>query len=181
MLASLIAVAAAAAAAEAKGGLPQLHVPDFAPQLIWLALTFGALYVMLSYVALPKISQVLEDRRLRIERDLEEAARLKDETAKALATYEDALAQARGRASAIAKETRDRLTSEVDGERARVDKQVAAKLAEAETRITGMKNSALGQVNAIAGETAEAIVNKLIGTTVGADEVRRALDPVPGE
>lgn len=181
MLASLVAAAAAAAAAEAKGGLPQLHVPDFAPQLIWLALSFGALYILLSYVALPRISQVLEDRRLRIERDLEEAARLKEETAKALATYEDALAQARARASGIAKETREKLAGEVDAERGRVEKQINAQLADAEARILTMKDGALKQVNAIAGETAEAIVSKLIGKSVGADEVRKALDPVPGE
>jgi F-type H+-transporting ATPase subunit b len=182
MLASFVAFAAAAAhAAEAKSGLPQLNAPDFAPQLIWLALSFGALYILLSWIALPGIAQVLEDRRLRIDRDLKEAARLKEETQKALATYEDALATARAKATAIAKETRDKLAAEIDAERGRVESQITAKIAEAEGRIGATKDKALAQVNDIARETAEAIVTKLIGGPVGADEVRRALEPVPGE
>jgi F-type H+-transporting ATPase subunit b len=182
MLASLAALAAAAAAAaEKKGGLPQLHVPDFPPQLIWLALSFGVLYFILARVALPRIGEVIEERRDRIQRDFDEAERLKIETEKALTAYEQALAAARGKATAIARETRDRLAGEVEQERARVEAQIAAQLAEAEKRITDMKSKALAQVNEIATEIAGAIVAKLIGTQVSADEVRHALQPIPGE
>lgn len=182
MLASLAALGAdAAAAAESKGGLPQLQVLDYPPQLIWLALSFGALYFILARVALPRIGEVIEERRDRIQRDLDEAERLKMETDKALAAYEQALAVARGNATAIARETRDRLAHEVDQERTRVGNQVAAKLAEAEKRIADMKSSALTQVNTVATEISGAIVAKLIGTEVSAEEVRHALQPMPGE
>jgi F-type H+-transporting ATPase subunit b len=182
MLASLTALAAAAkGAAETKAGLPQLHVPDFAPQLIWLALTFGFLYFMLSKIALPRIGEVLEERRSRIQKDIDEAARLKGETEKALADYEQSLSDARAKAGGIAKETRERLAREVDAERAKVEGQVAAKIADAETRIAAMKAKALVQVSDIAADTASAIVTKLTGTAVTVDEARRALKPVAGE
>ena len=182
MLASLTALAAAAAAAaEKKGGLPQLHSPDFPPQLIWLALSFGVLYFILARVALPRIGEVIEERRDRIQRDLDEAERLKIETEKALAAYEEALAAARGRATGIARQTRDQLAGEVEQERARIEAQVAAKLAEAERRIADTKSRALAQVNEIAPELAGTIVAKLIGAQVSADEVRHALEPMPGE
>ena len=65
-------VAAAAAAAtthEGKsGGLPQLNPADFAPQLIWLAITFTVLYFILARVALPRIGEVIEERRDRVQR-----------------------------------------------------------------------------------------------------------------
>ncbi len=182
MLASLVVLAAAAAeATEQGGGLPQLNAPDFAPQLIWLAITFGALYFILSRWSLPRISEVIEERRERIQRDLDEADRLKSETEKALAAYEQELAAARGRASAIARETREKLAAEVEDERARVEGQVNAKLAEAENRIAEMKTAALAQVNQIASDTAGSIVEKLIGAEVSAEDARRALEPVPGE
>ncbi len=182
MLASLVVLATATAeAADQSGGLPQLHVPDFAPQLIWLAITFGALYFILSRWSLPRVAEVLEERRNRIQRDLDEADRLKGETEKALAAYEQELAAARGRAGAIARETRERLAAEVEEERTRVDAQVNAKLAEAEERITEMKSDALAQVNQIATDTAGLIVEKLIGAEVSAEEARHALEPVPGE
>jgi F-type H+-transporting ATPase subunit b len=182
MLASLAVLAAAAAsAADKKGGLPQLHAPDFAPQLVWLALTFALLYLLLKRVALPRVSEVIEERRDRIQRDLDETQRLKTETEQALAAYEQALAEARGRAGAIAKETRDRLAADTDREKAKVEQQVAAKLTEAEKRIADMKGRALAQVSAVAADTAGAIVTKLTGLTVGPDEVRRALAPAAGE
>lgn len=182
MLAAFYALAAnAAEAAEKKGGLPQLEVSDFAPQLVWLALTFGVLYLILSRLALPRIGGVIAERSGRIQRDLDEAERLKSETEAAIAAYENALAQARSKAGAIVKEMRAALAAEVDRERARVERQVADKLAEADGRIADMKAKALSQVSDIARETAEAIVTKLIGTKVRAEEVRRALEPAPGE
>jgi F-type H+-transporting ATPase subunit b len=182
MLASLTALAAtAAAAAEQKGGLPQLHAPDFPPQLIWLAVSFAVLYFIMARVALPRIGEVIEERRDRVQRDLDEAERLKVETEKALAAYEQALAAARGKATAIAREARDRLAGEVEQERARVEAQVAAKLAEAEKRIADTKSRAVAQVNEITTDIAGAIVAKLIGSQVSADEVRHALQPMPGE
>lgn len=182
MLASLVVLAAAAAeATEQSGGLPQLNVPDFSPQLIWLAITFGALYFILSRWSLPRIAEVIEERRERIQRDLDEAERLKGETEKAIAAYEQELAAARGRAGSIARETREKLAAEVDEERARAESQVSTKLAEAEKRIAEMKANALAQVNQIATDTAGSIVEKLIGAEVSAEEARRALEPVPGE
>lgn len=182
MLASLVVLAAATAeAADQTGGLPQLNAQDFAPQLIWLAITFGALYLILSRWSLPRVAEVIEERRNRIQRDLDEAERLKGETEKALAAYEQELAAARGRAGSIARETREALAAEVDEERARVDAQVDAKLAEAEQRIAEMKSDALAQVNQIATDTAGLIVEKLVGAEVSAEETRRALEPVPGE
>ncbi len=165
----------------AKGGLPQLNVPDFTPQLVWLALSFFVLYVILSRVALPRIGEVIEERSERISRDLATAERLKAETEKALAGYEQALAEARARASGIARETRETLAAESGRERVRVDGVVGAKIAEAESRIAATKTKALASVNEIAAETAGAVVTRLLGETASADEVRQALQPAAAE
>lgn len=173
MLSSLTMLAAGAA--QASGGLPQLNAADYAPQLIWLAITFGALYVILSRVALPRISDVIEERQNRIQRDLGEAERLKTETERALAAYEQALAEARAKAQGIARETRDRLGAEVDQERQRVEQTITSQLADAEKRVTETKAAALAKVNEIAADTVGAIVQKVTGATVSADEIRQAL------
>ena len=137
MLAGLVVFAASGG-----GGLPQLDPQVFAPQIIWLALTFGALLFIMSRIALPRIGEVIEERRSRIQRDLDEAERLKLETEKALATYEQALADARGKALRIAAEKRDGLNAEVAAKRTQVEGQISAKLAEAEARIQATKSNA---------------------------------------
>ena len=167
--------AAAASAAEGDSGLPQLNIPDFAPQLAWLALTFVLLYLVLSRLALPRIGEVIEERRDRIQRDLDEAERLRAETAKAIQTYEQALAEARARAQGIARETRERLAGEVGKERAKVEALITEKSTKAEQQIAAAKAKALASVGEVAADTTGAIVAKLIGTEPGRAEVLDAL------
>ena len=157
------------------GGLPQLHSPDFAPQLFWLVLTFALLYWIMSRIALPRIGEVIEERRDRIQRDLAAAGRLKGETDKALETYEKALAEARGSATAIARQTRDDLATEVDKERKVLEADLSRKLAEAESAISATKAKALESVKDIASETATDIVKALTNLSVSKDEVSNAL------
>jgi len=106
---------------------------------------------------------VIEERRERIQRDFEKAEKLKAETEQALANYEQALAEARIKANAIAKDVRDALATEVDKERAAVDAQVARKLADAEARIAQSKAKAMAGVGDIAADTASAVVGRLLG------------------
>jgi F-type H+-transporting ATPase subunit b len=154
---------------------PPLDPGTFAPQLIWLALIFGLLYLILKRVALPRVGEVIEERRDRVKRDLDQAEKLKADTEAALAEYEQALAAARAKANALAKGMRDKLTAEVDKERGKVEAEIAAKLTEAERSIADTKSRALASVGDIASEVAGAIVSRLIGTEVSKDEVKRAL------
>jgi F-type H+-transporting ATPase subunit b len=152
-----------------------LDAGTFVPQLVWLALTFGLLYVLLKRFALPRVGEVIEERSDRIKRDLEKAEKLKVETAQALGSYEQALAEARAKGNAIAKTMRDDLSAEVDKERAAVDARMAQKLAEAEAQIAQSKAKAMASVSDIAADTAAALVAKLLGKEVPRDEVQRAL------
>jgi F-type H+-transporting ATPase subunit b len=152
-----------------------LDAGTFVPQLVWLALTFGLLYVLLKRFVLPRVGEVIEERRERINRDFEKAEKLKADTQQALANYEQALAEARAKSNAIAKDVRDKLAAEVDKERAAVDAKIALKITEAEQRIAQSKAKAMASVADIAAETASAVVSKLLGKEVSKDEIQRAL------
>jgi F-type H+-transporting ATPase subunit b len=91
---------AAHAAAEASGTFPPFDTSTFASQLLWLVIAFGITYYVISKIAGPRISGILEDRHDRIASDIAEAERLKRETDEAMETYEKALADARSRAQA---------------------------------------------------------------------------------
>jgi F-type H+-transporting ATPase subunit b len=153
---------------------PPLDAKTFAPQLVWLALTFGLLYVLVKRF-LPRIGRVIQERKERMQRDLDRAEKLKVETQAALAAYEASLAEARAKAHAIVKDMRDKLVAETDKERAKVEAQIARQLTEAEARIAQTKAKALSGVNDIAGDVAAAVVARLIGTEVSRDEVQKAL------
>ena len=155
--------------------MPQLNPLDWAPQLIWLVITFGVLYLLMKWVALPKIGSVIEMRQGRIAGDLEAADKLRRETQEAIAAYEQALAEAKARAHGIAQEARNKLKDEVAAERTALDRDLSAKSAEAEAQIHQAKVSALKEVNAVASETAAEIVRRLIGIAPTKPEVSAAV------
>jgi len=155
--------------------MPQLDPSHWGPQLIWLALTFSVLYLLMKYVALPRIGSVLEMRQRRIAGDLEAADRLRRETQDAIAAYEQALAEARTKAHAIAEEGRNKLNAEVAAERATLERELAAKQAEAERRIESAKTKALTEVNSIAAEAAAEIVRRLIGSAPSKAKIAAAV------
>lgn len=161
--------------AASHGGMPQFNVQSFAPQLIWLAITFVALYVILSRLILPRIGGAIEARQGRISGDLDEAARLKRETEDAVSAYEHALAEARVRAHAIATEQRATLTAEIEARNAELDQQLSRQTEEAEARIGRMREQALANVQDIAVDAALAIVEKLIGESADDGAVRNAV------
>lgn len=155
--------------------MPQLNPLDWAPQLIWLVITFGVLYLLMKWVALPKIGSVIEMRQARIAGDLEAADKLRRETQEAIAAYEQALAEAKARAHGIVQEARNKLKDEVAAERTALERDLSAKSAEAEAQIHQAKISALKEVNAVASDTATEIVRRLIGIAPTKPEVSAAV------
>ena len=159
----------------AEGAFPPFQSEYFSTQLVWLAITFVAFYLIMSRVALPRISDILETRSGRIARDLEEANRLRDESDAAIAAYEQDLAEAKSRAHGIAQDARDAAKAETDGKRVAVEAELAERIAEAETRIAGVRNTAMAEVSTIAEETTEALVKQLVGGRVSKAEIAAAV------
>jgi F-type H+-transporting ATPase subunit b len=162
--------------AHSPGTFPPFDGTTYASQILWLAITFGLLYWIMSKVALPRISGILEDRRDRIAGDIAEANRLNEESNAAIAAYEQALAEARANAHKIAQETRDKLKSDVEARRAATEGELAAKLAEAETRIGDVKRAALENVGEIATGTTSELFEALIGKAPTKTELTKAVD-----
>jgi F-type H+-transporting ATPase subunit b len=163
---------------EHGGGFPPFAAETFASQLFWLVIAFVLLYALMAKWALPQVARVIENRQKRIEDDIAEAGRLKEQSDQAVAAYEKALADARARAQAIANATREKAAAEADAVRKRTEEGLNARLAEAERTIAATKESAMGNVRGIAEDAAGAIVERLIGTAPGEKAVADAVTAV---
>ena len=159
---------------------PPFDASTFASQILWFAITFAVLYVVMSRLALPQIGSIIDKRRARIDGDLREAERLKGETDKAIAAYEAALAEARKNAHGIAEETRTSIKADLDGKRKAVEDDLSKKVAEAEAGILKSKTEALSRVGEIAADTAAALVAQLTGEADAADVQAAVNDVVKG-
>ncbi len=183
VVAGAAALAAEPAGAEhgAKVAFPPFDPSNFASQLLWLALTFGAFYLLMGRVIIPRIAGILEVRRDRISRDLDEAQRLKDESDAALAAYEHELAEARASAQQIVNKTNESMRAEAGEERAKLEAKLAVQLGQAEERIAAIRNRALGEVDRIASETVGTIVHELVGIDAGQGEIANAVAAIRGK
>lgn len=146
--------------------MPQLDISTWPPQLFWLAVSFIALYIVVSRIIIPKTGGVIEARKNTIEGDLAAAVTAKGESEAALKAYEASLAEARSRASAASLETRNKVSAEIDQARHELDAELAAKASAAEKSIQAAKTKALSSIEAIASDLASNIVTELTGTKV---------------
>ncbi|HEX2655553.1 MAG TPA: F0F1 ATP synthase subunit B' [Xanthobacteraceae bacterium] len=161
-----------------KGAFPPFARDTFASQLVWLTITFVALYVLMAKLVLPRIGSIFKARSGQIANDLAAAQRLRDESEAALAAYEKALADARARAQGIAAETHQRLGKQAEERRKVLEGELNRRLAEADKSIATTKNAAMANVRSIAVDTASAIVERLIGSVPAKSSVEAAVEDV---
>ncbi len=60
-----------------EGGMPQLNPEYWISQIFWLIIVFSSLYIVLSQIILPKISESLETRKSQVLQHLEQAEKFK--------------------------------------------------------------------------------------------------------
>ena len=150
--------------------MPQLNPADFAPQLIWLAIIFVALYLVLSRIAIPNLGGVLEARERRIGDDLDRATQLRSEADQVRGAYEKALVEARSRAQDMTRTTDARLSAEANERQARLGGDLATQIREAEARIAVARNAAMKNLAGVAGEAARLAVERVAGISVSGSE-----------
>lgn len=143
--------------------MPQLAAETFASQLIWLAITFVVLYLIMSRVVIPRIGGILEDREARIRGDLDKAEELKADADKAMAEYESRLAEARASAHGIIGEMKAEMAAETEKRRHEIDADLSKRQAEAESRIAEQRESALGSLDEVARQATAAVLERLTG------------------
>jgi len=176
-------MAAPTATTEVPAGqskFPPFQSQYYPSQFVWLGLTFLLLYVLMSKIALPRIGSILAERAKRISEDVAAAQRLKEQSDAAHAAYEKALADARARAQGIANTTREQQAATAEETNRRLEAELHERLAMAEKSIAGTRAAAMGNVDAIASDTASAIVERLIGKAPAAHEVGAALGASKG-
>lgn len=156
--------------AAAEAGMPQLDTAIYPNLIFWLVVALVALYLILTRVALPRISTILAERNDAISNDLEMAAIYKRRAEEAETAYNAALAKAREEAQRIAAEAKAEVGRELGGLMAKADAEIAAKGAESATRIREIEASATESVGEVARAAAADIV-AAIGPRAAKDAV----------
>ena len=156
--------------------MPQFWIEDFAPQMVWLVISFIVLYLLMARVALPRVAEVLETRHGRIADDLDQAAQLKSQAETVIVEYEAVLAEARENAQAAIAQATFEAAQAAEKCNAEVAEALAAEAAAAARRIDAAKAEALTELRGVATELALAAAERLLDAQVAQAEVDVAVD-----
>lgn len=159
----------------AESLFPPFDVNAFPSHLLWIAIAFGLLYFFVNRLIVPQVGGILEDRRDRIASDLGEASRLARETDEVIAVYEEELTTARQKAFGIAQAKRDEIKTALTAKQTETEAALNKRIMDAEAQIAARRDAALADVNSIAGEAAQAIVEQVSGMTASDAEVGAAV------
>src|ERR1700730_13040158 len=132
--------------------MPQLDVSTFAPQLVWLAISFVVLYLLMSKLGLPRVNAIIEARRKRRDDDLARASEIKAEAEAVIAAYQRTLAEARAQAQATIKERTDQFAAEAAERQRQLAEALAEQTKAAEREIGGAEERAFAEIRNVGGE-----------------------------
>jgi len=156
--------------------MPQLDASTYAPQLVWLAITFVVLYLLMARFGLPKVGAVLERRRSHIGEDLGRAERMRAEAEAVRLEYESALAEARLAAQETLRRSVEELNVAAEARRRETSLALQQEAEAAEKRIAAARSATLVDLRSVASEVARAAAKKLTGLELAADEANAAVE-----
>ena len=162
-------------AAESEG-MPQLNPEFWVSQIFWLTLTFGILYVVLSKLILPKISNNLESRKSQILENIEAAEKQREDSETKLEEYEKIISKSKLEAKNIFSQSREKVLKDISAKREVLDKQIDEEISKAEQEINNLRESAPDKINMIAIETSSELIQKLIGAEVNNSSISAIVD-----
>ena len=159
-----------------SGGMPQLNPEFWISQIFWLTLTFGILYVVLSKLILPKISNNLESRKSQILENIEAAEKQREDSEAKLEEYEEIVSKSKLEAKNIFSQSREKVLKDIGAKREVLDKQIDEEISKAEQEINTLRESAPDKINMIAIETSSELIQKLIGAEVNNSSISAIVD-----
>ena len=97
-----------------SGGMPQLNPEFWFSQIFWLIITFGTMFVLLSKLVLPKISENLEVRKAQILENIDAAEKQREESDKKLKEYEKLILESKIEAKNYFNKAREKIVKDVN-------------------------------------------------------------------
>jgi F-type H+-transporting ATPase subunit b len=119
------------------------------------------LYIVLSKIALPRISDVIEERNDTITDDLDEAKALSLEAEKVVDDLKSKLEDARSSSQKKLMDERQKSLDIVSSERKKFEKSISKEISSSEEKINKGKAEALKEASDLAIDIAEEIINNL--------------------
>lgn len=141
--------------------MPQLDLSTYASQAFWMVLCFSLLWLLLSIFITPKIADVLEQRKRKIDDYIRKAEKLNQQAKASLEKYEQTLNEAKAKAAAdIAANQKESAAFLAEEERL-LNERLNKQIADSEFKLAKEKKETMQQIQNLSQNLAFDIVQKL--------------------
>ena len=144
--------------------MPQLDFSTFLPQIFWLFVSLTFLYNILSRYGLPRVSDVIEERKDIIAQDIDSAKKFSSETAIAIDELNLKLSEAKLVSQNLINDSFNEIREVSETKRTSLIDEVNHEVKEAEKEILEKKEAALIEISEISKGLA---VEMLKGLSIG--------------
>lgn len=158
--------------------MPQLDPTWYASQSFWMLVTFCAMFLMMWRFVMPAMRATVDARRSRIETDIQKTEELKNEAARLLKDLTQTQEEVKAKTQAAFTQAQTEAQALTQRLEAEFNARLSAQIAEKEQALETAKKAALQDIARISGDLTAAIVPKIAGITVSAEEIRRTTSSV---
>jgi F-type H+-transporting ATPase subunit b len=159
-------------------GMPQLNPEFWISQIFWLTLIFGSLYILLSKLILPKISNNLESRKSQIAENIESAEKQREESDQKIKDYEKIINYAKIEAKNIFNQSREKILRDINSKKKSLEKEINQEIKKAEKEILDLKKRSPEKINKIAIETSADLIKQIIGAEVNNSNISAIVEDI---
>ena len=129
--------------------MPQLDFSTFLPQIFWLFISLSFLYIVLSRYALPRVSDVIEERKDIIAQDIDSAKEYSEESEKAIEELNLKLSEAKTSSQNLINKSIQDIKEDSEIKKSSLIKKINNEISEAEGEIKEKKETALAEISSI--------------------------------
>ena len=141
--------------------MPQLDFSTFLPQIFWLFISLSFLYIVLSRYALPRVSDVIEERKDIIAQDIDSAKEYSEESEKAIEELNLKLSEAKTSSQNLINKSLQDIKEDSEIKKSSLIKEINNQISEAEGEIKEKKETALAEISSISESLAIEMLESL--------------------
>lgn len=160
--------------------MPQIAqlAETWSSQVFWLLLIFGFVFFVVGRGMVPRVLASVDQRDRQIADDLAAARAARDGADQAEADWRSRENANRANAQALVGEAKAKAAAATEAKLAAVQAGIDANLADAEARIAAARTAASAEIETVAADAAQDIVQRIAGIAVTPDAARGAVQKV---
>ena len=152
-------------------GLPQLDLTTWPTQIFWLIISFTSFFIIIRFLITPKIKNVIDNRSLQIESDIEQSKKINAKIINIREEYDKSILEAKEKALQQTKDAINFANVEIEKKELEISKKIENKFKNHEKQLLNEKLKIKQNLEKLVIDTTISTVSKITDINLKKDEL----------